>query len=160
MKSKNINAIIYALAAAVFYSLNVPCSKLLLGHIPTTFMAGLLYLGAGLGVGAMYILHRKKEKSEERLNRKDIPYTVGMVLLDIIAPILLMIGISIGTSANATLLGNFEIAATTVIALVIFKEKVSRKLWAANPAIFPYPAEHLYSRTPQPPLLLCLRSFL
>ncbi len=127
----NISAIIYALAAAVFYSLNVPCSKLLLGHIPTTFMAGLLYLGAGLGVGAMYILHRKKEKSEERLNRKDLPYTVGMVLLDIIAPILLMIGISIGTSANATLLGNFEIAATTVIALVIFKEKVSRKLWAA-----------------------------
>ncbi len=127
----NISAIIYALAAAVFYSLNVPCSKLLLGHIPTTFMAGLLYLGAGLGVGAMYILHRKKEKSEERLNRKDLPYTVGMVLLDIIAPILLMIGISIGTSANASLLGNFEIAATTVFALVIFKEKVSRKLWAA-----------------------------
>ncbi|MBO6231604.1 MAG: DMT family transporter [Ruminiclostridium sp.] len=79
----------------------------------------------------MYILHRKKEKSEERLNRKDLPYTVGMVLLDIIAPILLMIGISIGTSANATLLGNFEIAAATVIALVIFKEKVRRKLWAA-----------------------------
>ena len=131
MKSTNIMAIIYALAAAVFYALNVPCSKLLLGHISPTYMAGLLYLGAGTGVGVMYLFHRKKEKTEERLNRKDLPYTIGMVLLDIIAPILLMIGIDIGTSANASLLGNFEIVATTVIALLIFKEKVSGKLWAA-----------------------------
>lgn len=54
-----------------------------------------------------------------------------MVLLDIIAPILLMFGVSTGTSANSSLLGNFEIVATTIIALVIFKEKVSRKLWIA-----------------------------
>ena len=60
-----------------------------------------------------------------------MPYTIGMVLLDIHAPILLMIGVKLSTSANASLLGNFEIVATTVIALLIFKEKVSRKLWAA-----------------------------
>lgn len=54
-----------------------------------------------------------------------------MVLLDIIAPILLMLGVNLGTSANASLLGNFEIVATTIIALLIFKEKVSQKLWAA-----------------------------
>ena len=42
-----------------------------------------------------------------------------------------MLGISYGSSANASLLGNFEIVATTVIALFIFKEKVSRELWAA-----------------------------
>jgi drug/metabolite transporter (DMT)-like permease len=54
-----------------------------------------------------------------------------MVLLDIIAPILLMLGVKLGTSANASLLGNFEIVATTIIALLIFKEKVSRKLWTA-----------------------------
>ena len=54
-----------------------------------------------------------------------------MVLLDIIAPILLMLGVKLGTSANASLLGNFEIVATTLIALLIFKEKVSRKLWVA-----------------------------
>ncbi len=131
MKNKNISAIIYALAAAIFYALNVPCSKLLLGHIQPTFMAGLLYLGAGLGVGIMYLFRHKKEKPEERINKKDLPYTIGMVLLDIIAPILLMIGINIGTSANASLLGNFEIVATTVIALLIFKERVSGKLWAA-----------------------------
>lgn len=79
----------------------------------------------------MYLFHYKKELPEERLEKKDMPYTVGMVLLDIIAPILLMMGIKLGTSANASLLGNFEIVATTMIALLIFKEKVSKKLWAA-----------------------------
>jgi hypothetical protein len=41
----------YAIAAAAFYALNVPCSKMLLAHISPVFMAGLLYIGAGLGIG-------------------------------------------------------------------------------------------------------------
>lgn len=131
MNNKNITAISYALAAALFYALNVPCSKLLLEKIPPTFMAAFLYLGAGVGVGIMYLFHNKSETLEERLSREDLPYTLGMILLDIIAPILLMIGVSIGTSSNASLLGNFEIVATTVIALLLFKEKVSKRLWVA-----------------------------
>ena len=131
MKNKNIAAIFYALAAALFYALNVPCSKILLNDVTPAMMAAFLYLGAGLGVGIMYLPHLKKEKREERLSRKDLPYTVGMVVLDIIAPILLMVGVSIGTSANSTLLGNFEIVATTIIALLLFKEKVSKWLWVA-----------------------------
>ena len=131
MKNEKAAAVCYAIAAAVFYALNVPCSKLLLDKITPTFMAALLYLGAGAGVGIMYLFHHKHEAQTERLEKKDLPYTVGMVLLDIIAPILLMLGVKIGTSANASLLGNFEIVATTLIALFIFKEKVSRKLWAA-----------------------------
>ena len=130
MNSK-IKAVGYAIAAAVFYALNVPCSKLLLGKIGPTFMAAFLYLGAGIGVGAMYLAHYKHEPSSERLEKKDMPYTVGMVLLDIIAPILLMIGVNIGSASNASLLGNFEIVATTMIALFIFKEKVTGKLRAA-----------------------------
>ena len=130
MNSK-IKAVGYAIAAAVFYALNVPCSKLLLGKIGPTFMAAFLYLGAGIGVGAMYLAHYKHEPSSERLEKKDMPYTVGMVLLDIIAPILLMIGVNIGSASNASLLGNFEIVATTTIALFIFKEKVTGKLRAA-----------------------------
>ena len=54
-----------------------------------------------------------------------------MVVLDIAAPILLMFGVSIGSSANASLLGNFEIVATSVIALVLFHEKISARLWGA-----------------------------
>lgn len=132
-KSKNITilAILYALAAALFYALNVPCSKLLLDHVSPTMMAAFLYLGAGLGVGLMYLFHLPKEQKTDRLSKKDLPYTIEMVLLDIVAPILLMIGVNIGLSSNATLLGNFEIVATTVIALLIFKESVSRWLWIA-----------------------------
>ena len=131
MKNKNYIAMIYALAAALFYAINVPCSKLLLENIAPTYMAAFLYIGAGVGVGIMYLFHRPKESFEKRLTRKDMPFTVGMVVLDILAPILLMVGVSIGTSSNASLLGNFEIVATTVIALCIFKEKVSGKLWTA-----------------------------
>ena len=131
MNNEKTAAVCYAIAAAVFYALNVPYSKLLLDKIAPTFMAAFLYLGAGIGVGIMYLFHHKHEAPAERLEKKDIPYTVGMVLLDIIAPILLMLGVKLGTSANASLLGNFEIVATTIIALLIFKEKVSRKLWTA-----------------------------
>lgn len=130
-KNNKITAIICAILAAVFYALNTPFSKVLLKNISPTFMAAFLYLGAGIGVGFMYLFQYKKEDSSMRLSRKDLPYTILMVVLDVIAPIFLMIGISIGSSANASLLGNFEIVATSIIALVIFKEDVSKNLWIA-----------------------------
>lgn len=130
-KDKNIAAVLCALLAAVFYAINSPFSKVLLDYVPATLMAAFLYLGAGIGVGIMYFFRFKKEDKTERLTKKDLPYTVGMVVLDILAPIFLMIGIRIGSASNASLLGNFEIVATTVIALLIFKESVSRKLWTA-----------------------------
>lgn len=130
-KNNKITAIICAILAAVFYALNTPFSKVLLKNISPTFMASFLYLGAGIGVGFMYLFQYKKEDSSMRLSRKDLPYTILMVVLDVIAPIFLMIGISIGSSANASLLGNFEIVATSIIALVIFKEDVSKNLWIA-----------------------------
>ena len=94
-------------------------------------MASFLYLGAGIGVGIMYLFHVKKENKSERLTKYDLPYVIGMIVLDIAAPIFLMLGISIGSASNASLLGNFEIVATTLIALFIFKEKVTSKLWIA-----------------------------
>ena len=130
-KNKSVVAVTYALLAAVFYAINTPFSKILLNDVPATFMAAFLYMGAGFGVGIMYLFHIKKENKTERLTKKDLPYTIGMIVLDILAPIFLMIGISVGSASNASLLGNFEIVATTVIALLIFKEAVSRKLWAA-----------------------------
>lgn len=128
MKQK---AILYAILAAVFYAINTPVSKLLLGTVPATYMASFLYLGAGVGVGIMYLFHYKKEDNSERLTRSDLPYTVGMIVLDIAAPIFMMLGISLGTASNASLLGNFEIVATTLIALLFFREAVSAKLWTA-----------------------------
>jgi len=123
--------ILFAILAAAFYAINAPLSKVLMSNVPTTFMAAFLYLGAGVGVGIMYAFHFPNEKKTERLCKKDLPYTIGMILLDILAPIFLMLGIKYGTAANASLLGNFEIAATAVIALVIFKESVSKRLWLA-----------------------------
>lgn len=130
-KQREIKAGILAVMAAVFYALNVPFSKELLHRVAPTFMASFLYFGAGVGVGILYLFHWKKEKSEERLTRDSLPYTLGMILLDILAPIFLMLGIQIGSAANASLLGNFEIVATTLIALLFFREKVSKKLWIA-----------------------------
>ena len=130
-KSRKFIAVILALLAAIFYAINTPFSKVLLNKIPPTLMASFLYLGAGTGVGIMYLFHRKVEEKYEKLNKADLPYTVGMIVLDIAAPIFLMIGINIGSASNASLLGNFEIVATTIIALLIFKEKVTSKLWIA-----------------------------
>lgn len=131
MKNKKITAIFYAVLAAVFYAINMPFSKLLLDYVPSTIMAGLLYLGAGAGVGIMFLFHLKKTDRETLLSKKDFPYTCGMILLDILAPIFLMYGLLHTTSANASLLNNFEIVATAVIALFIFKEYVSKRLWIA-----------------------------
>ncbi len=122
-------SIFYALLAAAFYAVNVPFSKLLLAHVGPTTMAALLYLGAGVGIGFLSIFDKAEKR--ERLDKKDLPFVLGMIVLDIAAPIFLMLGVSLGSSSNASLLGNFEIVATTVIALVIFKEAVSRRLWAA-----------------------------
>ena len=129
--TEHILAFFFALLAAVFYAINTPFSKILLQDVSPTFMAAFLYLGAGVGVGIMYIFHIGKEEKSERLTSSDVPYTVGMIVLDIAAPIFLMFGISMGSASNASLLGNFEIVATSLIALLIFKEKITHRLWTA-----------------------------
>lgn len=129
MNIKQLRATGFAILAAALYALNAPFSKLLLTGIEPTMLAALLYLGAGLGVGAMRLFSRRTD--EKPLSRRDLPYTVGMIVLDIAAPVCLMLGLARTTSANAALLNNFEIAATSVIALVLFREAVSRRLWCA-----------------------------
>ena len=96
-------------------------------------MASFLYLGAGLGLLIYGLFQTRISKGErkERLTKKELPYTVAMVVLDIAAPILLMLGITMTNSANVSLLNNFEIVATSIIALVIFKEIISKRLWFA-----------------------------
>lgn len=132
MLSNKKKAIFFAFLAAVLYALNSPFSKLLLNKIPSTVMAALLYLGAGVGLFIVGKLQKLRgEVKELPLTRKELPYTVGMVVLDIAAPIFLMLGLNMTTAANVSLLNNFEIVATSVIALVIFKEKISKRLWAA-----------------------------
>lgn len=131
MEKNKLKAIMFAFLAAVFYAINVPISKVLLQHVGPTTMAALLYLGAGIGIGIMSLFNKKDREKAESLTKAELPYIVGMIVLDIAAPIFLMLGISYGSSANASLLGNFEIVATTVIALILFKEAVTKRLWVA-----------------------------
>ena len=131
MEQNKLKAIMFAFLAAVFYAINVPISKVLLQYVGPTTMAALLYLGAGIGIGIMSLFNKKDREKAESLTKAELPYIVGMIVLDIAAPIFLMLGISYGSSANASLLGNFEIVATTVIALILFKEAVTKRLWLA-----------------------------
>ncbi len=131
MKNQYGKGILFALLAATLYAINAPFSKLILQVIPSTLLAGLLYIGAGLGMGVIGIFRRAKAYTpkEERLKKKDLPYTIAMILLDIAAPIFLLLGLSYTTAANASLLNNFEIVATALIALAVFCEKISPRLW-------------------------------
>ena len=120
-------AVLFAILAAALYAINIPFSKLLLAQIDPVMMAAFLYLGAGLGL-FLYGLVTNSRKKEEPLTKKELPFTIGMIVLDIAAPIFLMIGLTRTSPANASLLNNFEIVATSLIAFFIFKELLSRKL--------------------------------
>ena len=123
--------IAFAILAAALYSINAPFSKILLEFIPPTLMAGFLYVGAGIGIAFIAIIRKikKYETKELKLTKSELPYTIAMIILDIAAPICLLFGLNATTAANASLLNNFEIVATAIIALMVFKEKISPRLW-------------------------------
>lgn len=123
--------IAFAILAAALYAINAPFSKILLDFMPPTLMAGFLYIGAGIGMIFIAFIRKKRktEMKELKLTKAELPYTVAMIVLDIIAPICLLLGLSATTAANASLLNNFEIVATAMIALMAFKEKISIRLW-------------------------------
>lgn len=129
--NKDYKAIFYAVLAAALYAVSSPISKLLLKEVPPTMMASFLYLGAGIGMYAVDILKRRKDVAvtEARLTKKELPYVIAMVVLDIAAPIFLMIGLRMTSAANVSLLNNFEIVATALFALLIFKEPIKGRLW-------------------------------
>ena len=131
-KGKHLS-IVWAILAAALYAVNAPVSKLLLRDATPAMMAAMLYLGAGIGMLLLGMARQRLKigKNEQKLTRKDLPFAVGMIVLDIAAPICLMIGLTSTTSANASLLNNFEIVATSVIALLVFKEAIGKRLWLA-----------------------------
>lgn len=133
MIKNKATAIFMAILAAALFGISAPVSKLLLVEIPPTLMASLLYLGAGFGMLAINAIKLlgKREQIEARMTKKESPYIIGMIILDIAAPVCLMIGLTLTTSANASLLNNFEIVATSLIALLIFKEAIGKRMWFA-----------------------------
>ena len=134
-KSQGVSgkATLFALAAAVLYACSIPLSKQLLASLPPVLLAGVLYLGAGVGSAVLLLAGRRRGYSAGQpvFSREDKPYVVAMVLLDVLAPILLLLGLREASAANASLLNNFEIVATGLFALFLFKEAISVRLWIA-----------------------------
>ena len=131
IKANRYFSIAYAILAAALFGMSAPFSKLLLAEIPPLMMSALVYLGAGFGmliVGLAKIMTKSK-RIEARLAKNDLPFILAMIVLDIAAPISLMVGLTMTTAANAALLSNFEIVATSVIALIVFKEAIGKRLW-------------------------------
>ena len=127
------NAIFAAVLSACLYAMSTPLSKLLLQQISPAMMAACLYLGAGFGMSAtgLFLHFNGNTRSSCHLDQSDSSWLAGMILLDIISPLLLMTGLSHTSAANAALLENFEIAATAVFAFLFFKEHISKKLCTA-----------------------------
>jgi drug/metabolite transporter (DMT)-like permease len=79
MKNTHIKGICLAILAAALYAINAPFSKLLLEEMPSTLMAGFLYIGAGLGMGIIALIRKiKKTKTTEEKTTKSILPTAGI----------------------------------------------------------------------------------
>jgi drug/metabolite transporter (DMT)-like permease len=128
-----------ALSAALF-GVSTPLAKLLLGGIHPVALAGLLYAGVFVGLGACRLAGRLMRRGgcaaegvrEAPLERRDLPWLAGAILAGgIVAPICLMTGLHRTTGFAASLLLNFEAAATALVAVVLFKESAGRRVWTA-----------------------------
>ncbi len=117
-----------ALLAALFFGASTPFAKLLTGDIPPILLAGLLYLGSGLGLGA-WLLLRGRRPMEGLLSRRDLPWLIAAVILGgIVGPVLLMIGLVSTPGSTASLLLNFEAVFTAMLAWFVFEENFDRRI--------------------------------
>jgi len=128
VKDSRYFPIAMALLAALLFGLNAPFSKLLLTNISPMFMVAFLYLGAGLGT-LLFHLRSRENQTEAPLSRKELPWMGSMILLDVFAPFLLMRGLKLTTAANASILFNFEMVVTSLIALAFFHEAIGKRMW-------------------------------
>jgi drug/metabolite transporter (DMT)-like permease len=120
-----------ALASAVLFGASAPFAKLLLGSTDPQLLAGLLYLGAGIGlaIGQAARSALGLGMSEAPLRRGDVPWLVAIIVFGgILGPLLLMLGLARTSAASGSLLLNLEGLATMAIAWVVFRENVDRRL--------------------------------
>ena len=129
--TKRQYGILLALLGATLYAVNAPFSKIVLDYLPPILTAGFLYLGSGLGMLAIASFRSRHgtDNVEKKLDHKEWPYVLAMIVLDIVGPICLMVGLQKTTAANASLLSDFEIVATAILAWLFFQERISKRLW-------------------------------
>ena len=124
----------YAFLAAVTFGASTPFSKMLLGQVAPVTLAGLLYLGSGIGLLTWFVLRdasaRSRKDPSSRLTGKDIPWLGGAILSGGIAgPVLLMLGLSLTPASAASLLLNMEGVLTSMLAWFVFRENFDRRIF-------------------------------
>jgi drug/metabolite transporter (DMT)-like permease len=130
MKTSGIFA---ALAAAVLFGASTPLAKLVLDSASPLLVAGVLYLGSGLGLVLLRAALRfaGRASGDTPLSRADLPWLAGAIATGgIAAPALLLLGLASTAASTASLLLNLEAVATAVIAWVAFRENVDRRVGA------------------------------
>lgn len=130
--------VIYALGAAALFGASTPFAKLLLGEVSPLLLAGILYLGSGLGLGAWVLLRTRLPGREPLapIPRPDWPWLAAAIAAGGVAgPILLMHGLARTDAASASLLLNLEAVLTAAIAWTVFRENVDRRVFAGMVAI-------------------------
>jgi drug/metabolite transporter (DMT)-like permease len=126
-----LTGISFAVLAAVLFGASTPFSKILLGKTQPVLLAGLLYLGSGVGLAVWSGLHSwsKGGTREAQLKRSDLPWLAGAILSGgIIGPILLMVGLAVTPASSASLLLNLEGVFTALLAWFVFKENFDRRI--------------------------------
>ena len=121
----------FAILSAFLFGASTPLAKALLGTVDPWLLAGLLYLGAGLGLAIVHWLRGVLPLAppEAPLRRSDAPWLTGVVVSGgIVGPLLLMLGLARTDAATASLLLNLESLATMAIAWLAFRENVDRRL--------------------------------
>ena len=129
----NRNAIVLALISAVLFGASTPAAKALLGAIDPAVLAGLLYCGAGVGVGILRRLRTRflstSASAEVSLSTNEWPWLIGAILTGgIIGPLLLMLGLARTEASSASLLLTFESVATAMLAWFVFRENFDRRI--------------------------------
>jgi drug/metabolite transporter (DMT)-like permease len=129
----NVHAPLFALLSAALFGLSTPAAKVLLGGIDPVVLAGLLYCGAGIGVGLLrrlaLPLAAGAGKAETPLGTSDWPWLVGAIAAGGVAgPVLLMFGLSRTDASAASLLLTLEGAATALLAWFVFHESFDRRI--------------------------------
>ena len=120
-----------ALLSALLFGATTPFAKILIGTVDPWLLAGLLYLGAGLGLLLVQAGRRflGLSHAEAGVRRRDLPWLIAIVASGgVIAPVLLMYGLARTDAASASLLLTLEGLATMVIAWLIFRENADRQV--------------------------------
>jgi drug/metabolite transporter (DMT)-like permease len=123
--------ILLALLSAVLFGASTPLAKAMLGNVDPWMLAGLLYLGAGIGLALVHLLRNilRLPAIEAPLCRSDLPWLAAVILAGgVLAPVFLMFGLARTEAAGASLLLNLEGLATMSIAWLVFRENVDRRL--------------------------------